>query len=368
MNKLSFFIIFISIGLLYSCSLKENSADSPIIDFGKSIKSIKASQLIKIDNYIKLETKDECLIGYIDHACVYNGHIYILDSWISKSLFVFNNEGKYITKISAASGGEGEFLIPYNFEIDKENNTLLLNDIAQNKILFFDIREFKYIKSIKYKEKYNAICKLANKNLYIGYKPMRNIHEKNSTQIDILDSDLNKQKGLIKADPRTSILSGKVFNFYNTKQGVVVFPFFSNKLYNITADTATVRYDLRFGEYDFPTNDFFSSKQYEPIPIFQQLEKEEFIQNIYPYETIDHLLVKYDVKKNNFIAIHNKHTQKSINIAYNNIGNDLGINHFPIPIFNEGDNVTGYIDASNIDSNIEKGENPTLITFKIIFN
>lgn len=366
MNKISFFIIFISIGLLSCCSQKENSADSPIIDFGETTNSIKASQLIQIENSVKLETKDECLIGYIDHACIYNDHIYILDSWISKSLFVFNNEGKYITKISAVSGGEGEFLIPYNFEIDKENNILLLNDIAQNKLLFYDIRDLKYIKSITYKEKYNAICKLTNKDLYIGYKPMHNIHENNSTQIDILDSNLNKQKGLIKADPRTSILSGKVFNFYNTKQSVVVFPFFSNKLYNITADTATVRYELRFGEYDFPTNDFFNSKQYEPIPIFQQLEKEELIQNIYPYETTDHLLIKYDVKKNNFLAIHNKHTKKSINIAYDNIINDLGISYFPIPIFNEGENITGYIDASDMNSAIKKGDNPILITFKTI--
>ncbi|MDB9196099.1 hypothetical protein PN623_17545, partial [Parabacteroides distasonis] len=63
MNKLSFFIIFISIGLLSGCSQKENRAHSPIIDFGESINSIKASQLIKIENSVKLETKDECLIG-----------------------------------------------------------------------------------------------------------------------------------------------------------------------------------------------------------------------------------------------------------------------------------------------------------------
>lgn len=37
--------------------------------------------------------------------------------------------------------------------------------------------------------------------------------------------------------------------------------------------------------------------QYKPIPIFQKLEKEDLIQNIYPYETTDHLLVKYEVKK-----------------------------------------------------------------------
>ena len=42
---------------------------------------------------------------------------------------------------------------------------------------------------------------------------MRNIHENNNTQIDILDSDLNKQKGLIKADPRTSYIKWKGFQF-----------------------------------------------------------------------------------------------------------------------------------------------------------
>lgn len=225
MNKLLFFIAFVSVNLLVGCSQKEENMNSSIVDFGKSVKSIKASQLIGIEKIIQLETKDECLIGHIDHYDTYNGYMYILDSWISKSLFLFDKNGKYVTKLSAASGGEGEFLLPYSFDIDKVNNILLLNDVAQNKVLFYDAVNLKYIKSVAYKDKYNAICKLPGKDLYAGYKPMRNINESNSTQIDILDGELNKRIGLIKADPRTSILSGKAFNFYNIEQGVVFFLF-----------------------------------------------------------------------------------------------------------------------------------------------
>lgn len=71
----------------------------------------------------------------------------------------------------------------------------------------------------------------------------------------------------------------------------------------------------------------------------------------------------YRFKKINQIhrTIHNKRSKKSINISYDNIINDFDISSFPIPIFNEDDNITGYINTAD-----DKEDNPTLITFKLV--
>ena len=101
-------LLFIAITLLAGCSTKENNPSYPIIHFGKTSESIRASQLIEINRIVPLETNDTCLIGHIDHADTYDGYISLLDTWISKSQFVFDGEGRFITKRTAAAGGAGE--------------------------------------------------------------------------------------------------------------------------------------------------------------------------------------------------------------------------------------------------------------------
>ena len=362
-------LVFLFLFLLSGCSIKENNPSHPIVDFGRTCDKTKASQLIKINRLIKLETNDKCLIGHIDHADIYDGHIYILDTWISKSLFMFNLDGKFITKLTAASGGAGEFIIPYNFEIDRENKTLSINDVAQNRVLIYDTQNLRFIRHINKQERYNAIHKFPAKDLYVAYRPMININEKNATQIDILDKNLNRKYGFLPADPKTSILSGKPFNIYEYKNEVVVFPFFSNKLYTITPDTAKVRYELKFGEYAFPPDELFQKERFEPIPIFERIEKEDFVEQIYPYETEKHLLIHYIVKTNHIMAIYDKKNGKRINVPYEKIENDLGINGFPIPIFQEGSSITGYIEESiSTHENVrEQEDNPTLVSFDIMY-
>lgn len=362
-------LLFIAITLLTGCSTKENNPSYPIIHFGKTSESIRASQLIEINRIVPLETNDTCLIGHIDHADTYDGYIYLLDTWISKSLFVFDGEGRFITKRTAAAGGAGEFIVPYNFEIDRENKTLRINDVALNKILVYNLKSLAFIQSIDKPDSYNAIGKFPDKDLYVGYRPMIDIQEKHTTQIDILDTRLNRRKGFMPADPRTSILSGKPFNMYKYQNDIVVFPFFSNTLYTVTPDSVQTRYELRFGEYAFPPKELFQKLQYEPIPLFERLEKEAFIERMEPYETDEYLFVRYVAQTNDLIAIYHKENGERVNIPYKRIKNDLGINAFPIPLFIEGNLITGYIEPNAVDNPTgeHQEDNPILVTFNTIY-
>lgn len=61
--------------------------------------SIPVSSIFKNVRTIVLETNEECLIGRIHEAQVFENYIYILDAFISKRLFVFDTEGKFVKKI-----------------------------------------------------------------------------------------------------------------------------------------------------------------------------------------------------------------------------------------------------------------------------
>ena len=64
----------------------------------------------KLNKHIVLETTPESTIGTIDKLIVRENKIYIMDKEITKSLFVFSIEGKFLYKINRAGRGPGEYI------------------------------------------------------------------------------------------------------------------------------------------------------------------------------------------------------------------------------------------------------------------
>lgn len=156
--KLLWLVIIIS---LYSCTHKTNSTVSggkiSIKGYKSSIGHIDSSKQVNVPitktpskttpfllssicdtiKYIKLETSKECLLADIDKIKYHNKKLYILDRRVSKSLFIFDLEGKFINKIKRIGRGPGEYTLLQNFFIDKKNNQLVLFS-DNHKLLYFD--------------------------------------------------------------------------------------------------------------------------------------------------------------------------------------------------------------------------------------
>ena len=91
----------------------------------------------ELNKHIVLETTPESTIGTIDKLIVRENNIYILDKEITKYLFVFSIEVKFLYKINRAGRGPGN-IYPYDFSIDNSKNEILIWDIDQKKILFYN--------------------------------------------------------------------------------------------------------------------------------------------------------------------------------------------------------------------------------------
>ena len=131
----NFFFKFFFTVFLISCSTKHNQSDLFLdgdyytIDLdGEKESSIPLSSLFKNIRTILLETGDDCLIGRINDLQVFDGCIYILDTRMAKSLFVFDMEGKYIRKIGSFGSGPGEYVSINDFTLDTENRIIFLSD------------------------------------------------------------------------------------------------------------------------------------------------------------------------------------------------------------------------------------------------
>lgn len=156
--KLIAFILFIPL-LLLNCnssnSDKDKSSASTIeiltvnLDEKQELSDKNHLDSLKL---IRLETNKECLIGSIDKIEIIEDRIYILDKFKSRSLFCFNLKGQFQFKIHRQGRGPGEFILPEEFTVSK--NQISIYDNFRKLKINYDINgnyidETKMIVSIR---------------------------------------------------------------------------------------------------------------------------------------------------------------------------------------------------------------------------
>lgn len=140
--KNSIFVIILSVCLL-SCqhtgdsSTTKDSTIETIPVFSNYTAELPFSAFVDTIELIPLETTEDNLIGEITRVIFNNGKYYIrsTNSMQNPKLFVFNENGKYLQKISKQGVGPGEYLDFEDFTIDS-NNHIVLADYQQ--LIHFD--------------------------------------------------------------------------------------------------------------------------------------------------------------------------------------------------------------------------------------
>lgn len=115
-----------------------------VIDYDKAEKSIDLKNIFSTVSFqaIALETNANCLIGEVTKMEFRNDTIFIVDK-ISKSIFLFNDKGKFLSKIFREGRGPQEYL---NFsDVFIGDNHILVIDNYQFKVCCYDFKgKFRY--------------------------------------------------------------------------------------------------------------------------------------------------------------------------------------------------------------------------------
>ena len=115
-----------------------------VIDYDKAEKSIDLKNIFDAVSFqaIALETNANCLIGEVTKMVSRNDTIFIVDK-ISKSIFLFNDKGKFLSKICREGRGPQEYL---NFsDVFIGDNHILIIDNYQFKVCCYDFKgKFRY--------------------------------------------------------------------------------------------------------------------------------------------------------------------------------------------------------------------------------
>ena len=244
----------------------------------------------KLNKHIVLETTPESTIGTIDKLIVRENKIYILDKEITKSLFVFSIEGKFLYKINRAGRGPGEYIEPDDFSIDHSKNEVLIWDRDQKKILFHNKTQFIKEKSIPHN--FSFISHLRNHIVAINNSCME---EKNCFKVLLFDRAFNIKEKLESFERKDDRVNWDLqIPLFENNSGVYITEAFSNTIYKMDND-------LNYAP--FVTIDFqgkgISYKEKEKKP------REEFLSSLWKTKNkaflVDNFLKQSDFEYFNFL-------------------------------------------------------------------
>lgn len=173
--KITKLFIVLVVGMyFYNCSsdkLSENNNNLIEINLNEEriLKELPMSSFCSEFKLIFLEVNGQSLIGDISAIYIKGNNIYVLDSRISKSLFVFDLEGNFIRKIGQTGNGPGEYIRPSCFTINKNDSSIYIVDNSQKKIIKYS-SSGNFIKDIQCENNVVSIVCQDN-NIYLKHQP-----------------------------------------------------------------------------------------------------------------------------------------------------------------------------------------------------
>jgi len=134
--------------LATSCTGGNRQKPVPVIDLQNPVETrdLYLSELIDDIHIVKLETKDEILLGQYTNYLVGERHIITIDS---DKILQFSYNGGFVRTLAKAGNGPDEFLRAEAFALDDKNGILYINHRGDSRnIIAFDLKTGNRIKRI----------------------------------------------------------------------------------------------------------------------------------------------------------------------------------------------------------------------------
>ena len=262
-------ILLVLLGLsLIGCNFTntKNAQDPPQsihINPEQSEDHMAWAEIFEDVKYIPLETKEDHIIGKIDKLTVQEDLILILDKRISKSIFGFDHNGKFLFQIPVSGKGPGELSYIEDFAWDKYSSTIHVYDRLQRKVVQYgqngDFIEENIIPyyfqhfSIPSEGLYACFSKDSNPSLVSGEElpPNRVLYISHTGKF--INSFLPYEYKL----ENQPLGSFNTFSLYSSANSMVYYD--GKVIYQIDGNGVQPAYYIDFGEYQLPEEKYIKT-------------------------------------------------------------------------------------------------------------
>lgn len=302
--KLKLLFLVFAVFILSFCSHRD-MADKKSIEIINLKNAYDNSRPVNITdistdlNYIRLETKDECLTG--TKLTVYSNDPYLIAIDRQKILLFNRKDGKFIREIGHKGNGPGEYsrtysVMPYN----EEKNIVYA---GRNKKRYGYSLDGQLKDTLIIPELVSEIGNI-DENTFAAFLPNYQGDEKNKIII------FNEKDSLIKTFP--NYLSAPktdaffIWNpnswFYKLNKQLFFYELFNDTLFHVSTNSLAPRFIFDMGLYS-PPYEMKTSPQFEASKYF-------LIQTI--NESSKYLFCAFNFNKRNYIAIYDKDQKETI--------------------------------------------------------
>lgn len=261
---------------------------------------------------VTLETNKESLIGDIDRLSVYNHRFYILDRQ-TNSILIFDDNGKFRTKIHNIGQGPGEYIGLMDFALDKKNQQLIVHSHRPYRIIYYDL-DGKYLHEEKLATFYSGIS--CSGSDLIEVNRMRELN--NMAFVRNLDNGSVAKYIPFSKKGELFETSGTIFPcVVQSEKTYITFPFEST-IYQYDSGAINPKYKIDFGGHTISESEFASGKTARQI-ILEALKNWDGISIANFRECKDYLCFSYG---NSIIVLYSKKSKKTyaFTAALNTLG------------------------------------------------
>jgi len=290
------FLIFIT----FSCNSKNENLHE-IINLKQAFENMKPVDINDISinfEYVRLETKDECLTG--TRLAVYSNDQYLIAIDRKKILLFDRKDGKFIREIGHMGNGPGEYSRTYNVMPFNEGKNIVY--AGRNKKRYGYSLDGQLKDTLSIPELVSEIGNIDD-NIFAAFLPDYQGGEKNKIII------FNHKDSLLKTFPNylsaPKTLSFFVWNpnswFYKLNKQLYFYQLFNDTLFHIKTNSITPRYVFNMGQYS-PPYEMKTSPKFE-------VDKYFFIKGI--YESSKYLLCAFGFNQRIYTALYDKDQQNT---------------------------------------------------------
>ena len=142
MRKLYYLVMISVASILTACENRSEEWD--VVDFGNDC-AVGLQEHLEC-RFIPLETKDSVLLKDLYRVCWVDDRIFVFDrSDEINALFVFSDQGNFITRVGLRGQGPKEYLYLTHFFVDEKERILTLVDFGGTALLRYDLDKENWI-------------------------------------------------------------------------------------------------------------------------------------------------------------------------------------------------------------------------------
>lgn len=380
MNGKKYFLLIAFVSLLFSCSKgMQNDNECKKLIFKNNKFELCDSMDFK---FIPLETTEKCLIGLISDIKIVDDKIFIGDIYKSNAVFVFDLNGKFITKVGERGSGSKQYIDLFGFDFNKEKRLICLDDRHRNRLLFYDLDSFQHKYTLNVDFNYSNFHFLKNSNIaFFSYQGFKNDITNDKSYLLIADSTGKAINRFYDCTFSTSqTLSNMQNRIYTLQNNSFVFHHLFPFVYKIEDTAISPVYEIIFETFKFPTLAYLEENSAGNDQYIDLLDNSDLVSSYGIYETSNLICCPFVRKKQLYIGLYNKQSDNGYLFTVPDFYRESRLGALIDPIGYTEDYVIAKVDPQDVckvknnsilsylSEKVTEEDNPILCLFKWKYN